>query len=181
MVSRVVLAVLVAERLLELWLARRNAARALARGGVEVGQRHYRVMVPFHALFLVACALEAGPFRPVLFFTFLPGAVLAQALRYWSIWTLGWRWNTRVIVVPGEPPVTGGPYRYMRHPNYLAVYLEMACVPMMLGAWLTAVVFSAGNAALLRVRIRDEERALGSAWEAAFAHKRRLLPGGHGG
>jgi methyltransferase len=181
MVSRVVLAALVVERLFELRLSRRNAKRAFARGGIEHGRAHYRVMVAFHAAFLVACAVEARPFDAALFFAFLPGALLAQGLRAWVIRTLGERWNTRVIVVPGEAPVTAGPYRHLRHPNYLAVVLELFCVPMMLGAFITAIVFSLGNAALLAVRIRTEERALGERWRADFAGKPRLLPGARRG
>jgi methyltransferase len=135
-------------------------------------------MTAFHTLFLIACAVEAHPFNAVLFFSFLPGALAAQALRYWAIRTLGDRWNTRVIVVPNLPPVTKGPYRFMKHPNYLAVCLEMICVPMMMGAWMTAIAFSLGNAALLYVRIRAEERALGPLWAEAFSGKRRFVPGG---
>ncbi len=181
MVSRLYLAALVLERLYELWLSRRNAARALARGGVEVGQGHYRVMTVFHTLFLVACAVEARPFDPRLFFGFLPLALGAQALRYWAIRTLGDRWNTRVIVVPGAEPITGGPYRFMKHPNYLAVVIELFAVPMMMGAFVTAAVFSLGNAALLYVRIRAEERALGVSWSRAFAGRSRFIPGGRHG
>lgn len=181
MVNRAYLVALVVERLVELVLSKRNAAKAFARGGVEVGQAHYRVMTAFHTLFIIACALEARPFDPVLFFAFLPGALGAQALRWWAIRTLGERWNTRVIVVPGEQPVTGGPYRFMKHPNYLAVVVELFCVPMMMGAYFTAIVFSLGNALLLYVRIRAEERALGPQWQQAFAGKSRLLPGARHG
>lgn len=178
MVSRAYLVALVVERLVELVLSKRNAAIAFARGGVEVGQTHYRVMTAFHTLFLIACAVEARPFDPVLFFAFLPGALAAQGLRWWAIRTLGDRWNTRVIVVPGAAPVTSGPYRFMKHPNYLAVVIELFCVPMMMGAYFTAAVFTLGNAALLWVRIRAEEQALGPAWAQAFAGKSRLVPGG---
>lgn len=181
MVNRAYLVALVVERLVELVLSKRNAAKAFARGGVEVGQAHYRVMTAFHTLFIIACALEARPFDPVLFFAFLPCALGAQALRWWAIRTLGERWNTRVIVVPGEQPVTGGPYRFMKHPNYLAVVVELFCVPMMMGAYFTAIVFSLGNALLLYVRIRAEERALGPQWQQAFAGKSRLLPGARHG
>jgi methyltransferase len=181
MVSRAYLVLLALERIYELMLSRRNAARALARGGLEVGRAHYAVMAGFHTLFLVACAVEAAPFDAALYFGFLPGALIAQGLRYWAIRTLGDRWNTRVIVVPDDSPVTGGPYRFMKHPNYLAVCIEMVCVPMMVGAWRTAIFFSLGNALLLWVRIRAEERALGPRWEAAFAGKRRLIPGARHG
>lgn len=174
------LALLGLERGLELALSRRNAARAFARGGVEAGRGHYRVMVAFHLAFLAACALEpwlaARPFPGALGFAALAVALGAQALRYWAILTLGWRWNSRIIVVPGMAPVTGGPYRWVRHPNYVAVALELAAVPLVHGAWLSALVFSLGNALLLRVRIRAEERALGELYAAAFAHRPRFLP-----
>jgi methyltransferase len=103
-------------------------------------------------------------------------ALGAQALRWWAIGTLGWRWNTRIIVVPGAPPVTGGPYRFVRHPNYVAVVLEIASIPLIHGAWLTALIFSALNVALLAVRIPAEERALGRLYAEAFEGRSRLLP-----
>ena len=179
------LALLSAERLVELWLSRRNARLAFARGAVEVGQFHYRIMAALHTAFLISCALEVWlwhrPFPGALGWAALGAVFLAQALRYWAIFTLGDRWNTRVIVLPNLPPVTTGPYRFLRHPNYLAVVIEMVAIPMVHGAWLTAVVFSLANAALLAVRIRAEEKALGPAWEAAFARLPRFLPGsGHG-
>lgn len=168
------------ERLGELALSLRNAARAFARGAVEVGRGHYRVMTIFHTAFLVACVAEAWARpRPVPFALMagaLTGAALAQALRYWAIATLGDRWNTRVIVLPHAAPVVGGPYRFVRHPNYLAVVVEMACLPLIQGAWMTAIAFSLGNAALLLVRIRAEEAALGPRWSAAFAGRGRFVP-----
>ena len=176
------LAVLALERGFELALSRRNAARALARGGVEVGRAHFQVMATLHALFLAACAIETlwlnRRFPGALGWIAFAGALLAQAVRYWAIAALGDRWNTRVIVVPGLPPVRRGPYRFVRHPNYDAVILEIACVPLIHGAWLTALAFSAANAALLFVRIRVEERALGEGWARVFAHAPRFIPGG---
>ena len=160
------------ERLLELRLSTRNAAWAFARGGVEVGQGHYRFMTVFHTLFLVACVAEPWlldrPFLVPWSWLALGLALAAQGLRYWAITTLGHRWNTRVIVLPEAEPVTGGPYRFFRHPNYAAVVLELAVLPMVHGAWLTAVVFTVVNAALLKVRIGVEERALGSKYAAVF-------------
>jgi methyltransferase len=171
---------LVGERLVELWLSKRNAARAFARGGVETGQGHYRVMVAFHTLFLFACVAEvfllARPFPGAWGWGALAAALAAQGLRYWAIATLGERWNSRIIVLPEAPPVTGGPYRYLRHPNYVAVVLELLVVPLIHGAWLTAAVFTVGNAALLFVRIRAEEAALGEAYARAFAHHPRFVP-----
>jgi len=173
------------ERLYELRLSKRNAARAFASGALEVGIRHYRVMISFHTAFLLSCVAE-----PWLFdarFPGLPGlvaltfALLAQSLRYWAISSLGDKWNTRVIVTPGAAPITTGPYRFIKHPNYVAVVIELVAVPLVYGSWITAVVFSIGNAALLAVRIRAEEKALGQRWQEAFAGKGRFIPGGKGG
>ncbi|NRD55626.1 hypothetical protein HQQ75_21185, partial [Corallococcus exiguus] len=144
------------------------------------GQGHYRFMVVFHTLFLVACVAEVfglqRPFWGVWSWAALVGAAVAQGLRYWAIGTLGDRWNSRIIVVPGLAPVTGGPYRFLRHPNYVAVVLELFCVPLIHGAWVTAVVFTVGNAALLYVRIRAEEAALGAVYSEAFADRPRFIP-----
>ncbi len=168
------------ERLLELLLSLRNARRARAAGAMEAGRGHYPVMVAFHSLFLVSCAAEATlvprPFPGALGWTALGVAVAAQGLRYWAVASLGVRWNTRVLVWPGLPPVTSGPYRFLRHPNYVAVVLEMVAVPLVYGAWVTAVLFSLGNLLLLRIRIRSEEEALGPSWAKAFASRPRLLP-----
>jgi len=174
------LLLLAAERLVEVALSRRNAARALARGGRESGRGHFPVMVALHTAFLGSCAIESAvrPFPGALGWISLAGAVLAQVLRYWAVASLGERWNVRVIVVPGEPPVQRGPYRFVRHPNYAAVVLEMVAVPLIHGCWLTAAVFSALNALVLRVRIRAEEAALGEAWKGAFSQRPRFLPGG---
>lgn len=172
------------ERVLELVRSKRNAEWALAAGGVEVGQAHSRVMVVFHAAFLVSAAVEplalSRPFMPYLGWPCLGLAIAAQALRYWAISSLGPRWNTRVIVLPQAEPVTQGPYRWSRHPNYLAVIVELAAVPLVHGAFLTAMVFSAGNAALLAVRIHVEEEALGSKWRVAFEGRARFIPKGRG-
>ncbi len=152
------------QRLLELRVSRRHERSLRARGAVEVGAGHYPVMVALHTLFLVSCAAEVWwlgrPFVPWLGWTALAVLVAAQGLRYWTISTLGERWTTRVLVPPGEPLVAGGPFRYLRHPNYLAVALEIAALPLVHAAWLTAVVFSLANALLLRARIGVEERAL---------------------
>lgn len=152
------------ERLVELALSHRNARLVRSRGGLEVGQRHYRVMVVLHSLFLVCCALEVLVLRrPPL--GLLSGLALAlvgasMTLRYWAISSLGDRWNTRVLVEPGASAVRRGPYRLLRHPNYVAVVAEIAALPLVHGAWLTALVFSLANALLLRVRIGVEETAL---------------------
>jgi methyltransferase len=174
------LALVGGERLFELWLARRNAQRAFARGGVESGRAHYRAMVVFHTAFLFACAAEAIVFQrafvPVIGWFALGGVVAAQGLRYSAVRALGDRWNTRIIVTPSAPPVTRGPYRYVRHPNYVAVALEMIALPMAHGCWLTAIVFFTGNLVLMVVRIPAEEAALGVEYARAFAWRPRFVP-----
>ncbi len=175
------LAALVAERAFELWLSRRNARRALARGGLEVGRAQYRIMVAFHTLFIAACVAGAmthnGPVSPALSVTALIGETAAQVLRYWSIVTLGESWNTRIIISPHKPVETSGPYRYVRHPNYCAVVLEIACVPLIRGLVIIAALFSLANAILLAFRIPLEERALGESYRRAFASRPRFIPG----
>jgi methyltransferase len=170
-------------RLAELRIAKRNFQSLLARGGVEAGAGHYRWMVLLHTLFLAACPLEVWwldrPFIPALAAGMLVLLVLAAALRWWVISSLEGRWTTRIVVLPGVPPVTRGPYRFLRHPNYLAVIIEIFSLPLLHTAWLTALVFSAGNAVMLRVRIRAEEAALArvSEYQIAFSGRPRLVPG----
>ena len=157
--------VVACQRFAELRLSRANARKALARGAVEHGRGHFPVMAALHAAFLCSCALEVvfvhRPFPGAVGWAALCAFALAQGLRYWAIASLGDRWNVRVIVVPGDALVVRGPYRFLRHPNYLAVVAEMAALPLIHGAFVTAIAFSAMNAALLRVRIRTEEAALG--------------------
>ncbi len=178
----VFLALIGVERLFELRLSRRNAALALAAGGFEVGQSHFPWMGALHFAFLASCALEVSLLQRALdlrlALPMLALALAAQGLRYWAIATLGSRWNVRVIVVPGLPVITAGPYRWLRHPNYLAVVIEMAAIPLIHGAWLTALTFSALNAWLLSVRIRAEERALAEhcEFEARLGDRPRLVP-----
>ena len=155
------------ERLAELLLSLRHARWALDRGGVETGQGHYPWMVLLHTGLLVGCLVEVvaadRPFVPGLGWPMLALVLLAQGLRWWCIGTLGERWNTRVIVVPGLPLVQRGPYSVLRHPNYVAVVVEGFALPLVHTAWVTAVVFSVLNGWLLTVRIRCEQRALDSA------------------
>ena len=161
------------ERLAELVVSKRNAAWSFARGGVESGQRHYPVMVVLHTALLVGALVEVWlrrpAFLPALGWTMLALVLAAQALRWWCIISLGRQWNTRVIVVPGLPRVTGGPYRLMSHPNYVAVVIEGFALPLVHSAWITALVFTLCNAVLLWVRIRAENRALTSMTVAAPA------------
>ena len=159
------------ERLIELRVSNRNARWAFERGGREAGRGHFGPMVLLHSGLLVACALEpllAG--RPFLAALAIPAAVLAlasQALRWWCIATLGPRWNTRIVVVPGLPLVRRGPYRLLPHPNYVVVVLEGVALPLVATAWVTALTFTVLNAVLLLgFRIPAEERALREALKA---------------
>jgi methyltransferase len=160
-----ILGLLVLERAVELVVADRNRRWSLRHGGVEHGEEHYRTMVALHTAFLASAALEPlvldRPFVPALAAVATTLAVASQALRWWCIGTLGRRWNTRIIVIPGLSPIAQGPYRWLDHPNYVAVRIELAAVPMIHTAWLTALVFSVLNAILLRRRIRAEDAALG--------------------
>ena len=162
----VIVALVALERLAELVVSKRNAAWSFARGGRETGRGHYAVMVALHSGFLVAILVEAFLRRPevspALAWSMLGLVVASQALRWWCIVTLGPRWTTRVIVVPGLPPVRTGPYRLIAHPNYVAVVVEGIALPLVHGCWVTAVVFTVLDAVLLGVRLRVENRALAS-------------------
>ena len=152
------------ERLIELVVGKRNHAWSMERGGVEFGQGHWPWMVALHTGFLFACAAEVAllepTFQPLLGGTMLVIAIACQALRWWCIKTLGHHWNPRVIVVPGTPRITGGPYRWFSHPNYVAVVTEGIALPMVHGAWRTAAAFTILNAWLLYTRIKCENEAL---------------------
>ena len=152
------------ERLAELVVSKRNAAWSLARGGVEHGRGHYPPMVVLHTGLLAGALVEAWVRRPAvppaLAWSMLVLVVASQALRWWCIRTLGRQGNTRVIVVPGLQAVHRGPYRFVPHPNYVAVVVEGLALPLVHAAWITAAVFTVLNALLLRVRIRTENAAL---------------------
>jgi methyltransferase len=179
------LGLLAIERGAELVISRANARAAFAHGAYEVGHTHYRAMAALHTSFFLACAAEVlwlkRPFPGVLGFVALGFALVAQGLRYAAVLALGQRWNVRIIVWPGKPPVTRGPYRWVRHPNYVAVVIEIACVPLVHGAFVTAAVFSVCNALVLAVRIAEEERALGTSYAEAFRDRPRLIPRLFGG
>lgn len=172
------------QRLLEVRLSSRNARALLARHGVEAGRAHLPVMFALHVLFLAAAPLEAWwfsrAFRPWLAIPALAVFAAAQALRYWAIRTLGERWTVRVIYVTGTLPVVKGPYAYVRHPNYVAVIAEIAAIPLVHSAFLTAIVFSAANGILLAQRIRVEERLLRriGSYGSALDRTPRFLPRG---
>ncbi|GIW23927.1 isoprenylcysteine carboxyl methyltransferase family protein [Meiothermus sp.] len=160
----VALAWVALQRLLELRLAQANLRWALARGGREYGKEHYPLFFLLHIGWMLGWLAEGlarnqlSPFWGFWLALFL----LAQGLRYWAIQSLGRYWNTRIIIVPGAKKVTTGPYRYIAHPNYLAVALELFSLPLVFNAWITALVASFLNALLLLfIRIPAEEKALG--------------------
>ena len=154
---------LAAQRLGELWLCRRNRRRLLSRGGREVRPDTYKTMMALHVLFLASLSLESSPWRvpaDARTWACLIALAAVTALRYWSIASLGEYWNTRVVVVPGTRLVRAGPYRLLRHPNYLVIVLEFLLLPLLMRAPVTLVLFSLANLAVLRQRIRIEEKAL---------------------
>ncbi len=163
-VYAVLLALTAAERVLELVVSLRNARWSFSQGGKEVGREHYPWMVALHTSFLVGCAVEPWwlerSFVPAIGVPCLILSVGCQLLRWWCITTLGPQWNTRVIIVPGLTRITGGPYRWFNHPNYVAVVIEGVVLPLVGGAWITALAFTWLNALLLMARIRVENRAL---------------------
>ncbi|MET8272030.1 isoprenylcysteine carboxyl methyltransferase family protein [Streptomyces sp. NPDC005134] len=172
MIPYTVLVLLVAvERLAELVTARRNAAWSRRHGAAEFGRGHYPVMVALHTGLLAGCLAETWlggrPFLPALGWPMLALALGAQGLRWWCITTLGPRWNTRVIVVPDLPLVTAGPYRWLSHPNYVAVIVEGLALPLVHTNWLTATAFTLLNLPLLATRVRCENTALAGAAPAA--------------
>ena len=153
-----ILAFVTLQRLGELVLAHENTRRLLAIGAVEHGRAHYPLIVAVHASWLISLWWLA-PGRPV-HWPFLILFALLQLGRLWVIRTLGPRWTTRIIVLPGAPLVTGGPFRFVSHPNYLIVIGEIAVLPLVFGLWELALLFSALNALVLGVRVRAENRAL---------------------
>ena len=152
------------ERVAEIVVARRNLAWSRAQGGVEFGAGHYPFMAVLHTVFLLACVAEVvflhRPFLPALGWPMLAIVIAAQALRWWCVSTLGRQWNTRVVVIPGAPRVSGGPYRFLSHPNYVAVAAEGIALPLVHSAWITAVVFTALNIPLMVTRVSAENAAL---------------------
>jgi methyltransferase len=154
-----IIALVVLQRAGELVLANRNTQKLKARGGIEAGEGHYRFMVLLHMAWLMA-VLWLIPAPVVIHWGWLAVYLVLQALRVWVIASLGPYWTTRIVTVPGEALVRRGPYRFVRHPNYMIVAGEILVLPLVFGEILVAVVFSIANAAMLVWRIRAEEAAL---------------------
>ena len=176
------LALIALERVVELRISKRNAAAILQQGGSEHGQGHFPVMVLLHTAIFPACFLEAWllerPWRVGLGIAMALLIALTMALRYWAIRSLGPHWNTRVIVLPDAKIVSKGPYQWIRHPNYLAVIIELAAMPLFHGAWITMTTFGVANLFLLKHRIQVEEKALETHCDDLnhLSDKNRFLP-----
>ena len=157
-------ALVAVERVFELSVATRNRRWLVSRGAIEIGAGHYPIMVTLHSLFLVSCLAEVWlldrRFRPALGWSMLVLLAFSMLGRYWVMATLGRRWTTRILCLPGQPRITRGPFRWFRHPNYAVVVCEIFALPLIHTAWLTAVVFSLANGLLLRERIGVEEAGL---------------------
>ena len=158
------LLLIIIQRLLELFYARRNEKRMKRRGALEFGASHYKWIVLLHVAFFTALLVEVlqleGTFG-VAWPLFLALFIAAQIIRIWALKSLGPYWNTKIIVLPGAEKIAGGPYRFLPHPNYLVVAIEILTLPLIFGAWRTALVFTLANALLLLlVRIPAEEKAL---------------------
>ncbi|MFN2745654.1 MULTISPECIES: isoprenylcysteine carboxyl methyltransferase family protein [Bacillus] len=155
--------IFIGQRLIELAVAKRNEKYAFKRGAVEYGKYHYPYIVAMHVLFFISLIWEhiifqrgTAPSAALI----LAGLVLVQVLRYWSLFSLGKCWNTKILIIPRTDLIRKGPYRWIRHPNYVAVALELLLLPLLFQAYLTAVIFTVSNAVLMLIRIRAEERAL---------------------
>lgn len=175
------IAFIVTQRLIELQIAKSNAKYIESKGGFEVGASHYRFIVLLHISFFVLLILEViglqkvPPSWWIIPFTIF---IFAQVLRVWCMTTLGRFWNTRIYILPGSEPVVKGPYKYLRHPNYVVVAIELLTIPLIFNAYITAIIISLLNAAVLNVRIRTEEQALKhvTAYEKLMSNTPRFHP-----
>lgn len=172
----------VLQRLIEVQVSKRNEAALLREGASEHAPQQMPIMIAVHAGWLVCTLLEVllldRPFRAWLGVVALLVFSVGQALRILAIQALGDRWTVKVITLPGAPAISDGIFRYLRHPNYLGVVLEIAALPLVHGAWLSALVFSVANGLLLRARIRAEEQALRETgdYDQRFASRPRFMP-----
>lgn len=175
-------AALAIQRIYELGLSRRNEKLMLAKGGREHASQHYPVMKAVHTAWFISALAEVvlfnRPFIPILSLVALLLLAAGQALRYAAIKTLGWRWSVRIVTIPDSPAVQLGIYRYLKHPNYMGVALEILAMPLLHSAYITAIIFSIANGLILKVRIQAEEQALAenNHYEEAFEHMPRFIP-----
>jgi methyltransferase len=160
----ILLMIVAIERIIELIISRRNLHWSFSQGGIEFGRAHYKYMVAVHIFLLCGSLTEVWLVRPTLIpmlsWTMLAFAVASQGLRWWCIATLGKRWNTLVVIIPGKPVCTTGPYKWLKHPNYSAVVIEGITLPLVGFAWRTAIIFTILNTFVLTARLRSENTAL---------------------
>ncbi|NOS83624.1 MAG: hypothetical protein HOP31_00660 [Ignavibacteria bacterium] len=159
----IIVGLVIIQRLVELVIAKKNEKKSLAAGGIEYDKKGYSGIVIMHVMFFISLFAEYFYFEHTLnkfWIIFLFLFIAAQGLRYWAIISLGNLWNTRIIIVPGSKLVKSGPYKYFKHPNYMAVVTELAVLPLIFSCFFTAIVFSAVNLLLLKRRITIEENAL---------------------
>lgn len=161
----VLIGVIICQRLVELYIAKRNEKWMKARGGIERGKKHYKWFIVLHVLFFLSIIAEvsANPApRQLNYFLFII-FIATQMGRIWCIYTLGRFWNTKIIVLPRVSLIKKGPYKYMKHPNYLIVLIELFVIPLLLGAYFSAILFPMLHLGLLRLRVPQEDRALTKA------------------
>ncbi len=151
----------VAERLLELNIASKNERWMKAKGAIEVGKNHYKYFILLHSLFFICLIVEAHYANATINFFFFGVFLLAQVGRIWCILSLGRFWNTKIIILPNVLCIKKGPYKYIKHPNYVIVFIELFVIPAMFGAYVTAILFPITHLFLLTIRIPEEEKALG--------------------
>ena len=183
MLFPILLTIVIIQRLAELWIARRNENWIIKQGGFEIGGNHYKYIVGMHTLFFISLIGEVVYFdRNLSTWWWIPFSffVAAQFLRVWSISSLGYFWNTKIMILPGADVVAKGPYKFMRHPNYVIVATEILVLPLIFQAYATAVIFTILNIAILSVRIRIEEWALSEStnYEEHFKWRSRFIPKG---
>ncbi|WP_318153062.1 isoprenylcysteine carboxyl methyltransferase family protein [Metabacillus arenae] len=177
----VVFAFLLAQRVSELFIANRNEKWMKAQGAREYAKEHYPFIVGLHVLFLLSFFIEVTVFHKTLsplWFLLLPLIIFTQLIRYWAIYSLGPYWNTKIIVMPGTNVILKGPYKFLKHPNYTVVALEIILFPLLFNAYLTAVMFTVLNVILMKIRIPAEEKVLETVtdYRSIFATKSRFIP-----
>lgn len=172
---------LIVQRITELFIARKNEKWMKNRGGIEHGKDHYPYIVSLHLLFLISFFIEVQVFHRELtdiWFVMFPILFLTQLLRYWSVFSLGNYWNTKIMIVPGDVVISRGPYKFVKHPNYIVVAVEILLLPLLFHAYITAILFTIMNVVMMTVRIPAEESALRTYtnYHEVFPVKSRFSP-----
>lgn len=181
MVFFIFVGLIVFQRITELVIARKNEAWMKRQGAIEFGQRHYPAMVSIHTAFFIFFILEVilfdkklSDYWPVLLALF----IFTQAMRVWALASLGRFWNTKIIILPGADVIKKGPYKIIKHPNYLIVAIELIVIPLMFNAYISMAIFTLLNILILSIRIPAEEKALNelTKYETAFTNQGRFVP-----